>query len=293
MFSSRSTPARLFDRFQPFAPGRWGAFRLLALVLVAALVALPLVAQDAAEPAPAEGDGRTVAVGAVEEEVVEGEESETVVIPGVSLVKRFLQGGWTMWVILALSLVMVTFAIERLMNLTRKNCAPDGLADEARAAWATGDLQQVTVVCQRQPSVLAEAIGVMARHPQVPAGDMSNMVGDEVSRLMRAQLQKAYPLAIVATLAPLLGLLGTVMGMIEAFEVVAVAGSLGDASLLAGGISKALVTTAFGLIVAIPALGLYHLFRSRTHQLSLDVEEEADELISDWFHAAADETPAA
>jgi len=146
-------------------------------------------------------------------------------------------------------------------------------------------MNAILAAVDKQPSVLGSAIRVLVRHRHLPGSDASALAGDEVSRLMRRHLQKAYPLAIVATLSPLLGLLGTVTGMIDAFEVVAIAGSLGDASLLASGIAKALVTTAFGLIVAIPALGLYHHFRSRTHELSLEVEEEAGELISEWFHA--------
>jgi biopolymer transport protein ExbB len=75
--------------------------------------------------------------------------------------------------------------------------------------------------------------------------------------------------------------------MIDSFEVVAIAGSLGDASLLAGGISKALITTAFGLIIAIPALGLYHHFRSKTHDLSLELEEVVNNLMGTWFYKKA------
>jgi len=92
-----------------------------------------------------------------------------------------------------------------------------------------------------------------------------------------------YPLAIVAVLSPLLGLFGTVVGMIESFEVVAVAGTMGDPSLLASSISKALVTTAFGLIVAMPMLFFYHMFKLRTHYLASLLEEEAGTLLNGWL----------
>ena len=250
-------------------------FCLIACFFIAGLVA----AEDAAvQPASEEP-----AAAAAETEVV-----ETMVIPSTPLLERFEQGGITMWFLLGLSVVMFTFTLERLLRLRRPMIIPEGLATEAKAAWSAGNHDAVLKACAEKPSVLAGAIQVLAEHKNLPGSDASNMVGDEVSRLMRRHLQKAYPLAIVATLSPLLGLLGTVTGMIDSFEVVAIAGSLGDASLLAGGISKALVTTAFGLIVSIPALGLYHLFRSRTNDLALEVEEEVDDLLSVWFHAESD-----
>lgn len=215
-------------------------------------------------------------------EDLEGAE-ETLTIPEIPLMDRFEQGGLTMYVLLILSVVMVTFGSERFFNLRRKTVAPSGLADEARKVWNKENPNKVITLVENNPSVLASAIELLARHPEVSRREISEIVGDEVSRMMRRHLQKAYPLAIVATLAPLLGLLGTVTGMIDAFEVVAIAGSLGDASLLAAGIAKALVTTAFGLIVAIPSLGLYHHFRGKTHELALQVEEEVEELITEWF----------
>lgn len=213
------------------------------------------------------------------------EAGEALTIPGVALTERFAQGGLTMYALLALSFVMVTFGIERLVNLRRKTICPHGLAEKVGAAWKTGDMSQVIAAAEAQPSVLASVVTVLANHRHVSGADASAMAGDEVSRMMRRHLQKSYPLAIVATLSPLLGLLGTVTGMIDAFEVVAIAGSLGDASMLAGGIAKALITTAFGLLVAIPALGLYHHYRGKTHELALEVEEELNELLRAWFLA--------
>mgnify|MGYP001604582979 FL=1 len=113
------------------------------------------------------------------------------------------------------------------------------------------------------------------------------MAGDAASREVRSQIQKAYPLAIVATLSPLLGLLGTVLGMIQSFDMVALAGSLGDASTLAGGISLALITTQGGLMVAVPALGFQHIFKSRTLSLGLELEEAVTEVLSRRFGSSA------
>jgi biopolymer transport protein ExbB len=89
----------------------------------------------------------------------------------------------------------------------------------------------------------------------------------------------ARPLGIIANTAPLLGLLGTVIGIVEAFDVVARQGALGDPSALADGIAKALLTTVFGLIVAIPTLMAYHYFVGRSEALLRRCEELAKEAL--------------
>jgi biopolymer transport protein ExbB len=81
----------------------------------------------------------------------------------------------------------------------------------------------------------------------------------------------------------LLGLLGMILGMITTFETVAVAGSLGDATQLAGGISEALVTTGLGLAIAIPFLALYHFFKHRTANFGVLLEEQVTSLLSEWL----------
>ncbi|HBR95694.1 MAG TPA: biopolymer transporter ExbB, partial [Opitutae bacterium] len=103
------------------------------------------------------------------------------------------------------------------------------------------------------------------------------------SREMRLHLQRAYPLAVVATISPLLGLFGTVYGMIGAFESVALAGEMGDPSIMAADIAYALITTAIGLVIAVPALSAYHFFRIRTNMLALGLEGQLSHVISRWF----------
>ncbi|HKK17403.1 MAG TPA: MotA/TolQ/ExbB proton channel family protein, partial [Opitutales bacterium] len=117
--------------------------------------------------------------------------------------------------------------------------------------------------------------------------DVSMIAGDVASREMRYHGLRAYPLAVVATISPLLGLFGTVYGMIGAFESVALAGEMGDPSIMAGDISYALITTALGLVIAVPALAAYHYFRIRTRLLALTLEEQTSHLISRWFDPGA------
>ncbi|MCL1835761.1 MAG: MotA/TolQ/ExbB proton channel family protein [Oscillospiraceae bacterium] len=111
------------------------------------------------------------------------------------------------------------------------------------------------------------------------------MAGDTASRSMRILLQKIYPLQVIAALSPLLGLLGTVVGMILAFEKVSGAGSLGNAAILADDISLALMTTMAGLCIAVPMLVCYHIFRSRIVRHSVLLESEVNRLMAKWFLA--------
>jgi len=215
--------------------------------------------------------------------------AETVrIMSGSTMFQRFQQGGATMIVLLALSVVGFSCALERVVRLQKKAINPRPLLDEAMSAWKAKDFTAVQAACKRYPSVLANAITAFVRHRTCPTLELSTIVSDITGGEMRAHLQRAYPLAVVATLSPLLGLLGTVIGMIDAFEVVAIAGSLGDASLLAGGISKALVTTALGLIISIPALGLYHYFKNRTQKFASSLERDVNELIATWFMEGRD-----
>jgi biopolymer transport protein ExbB len=126
-------------------------------------------------------------------------------------------------------------------------------------------------------------IACIVEHRRQPYAIVSRLAGDIASTELRQHQQKAYALAIVATVAPLVGLLGTVLGMIEAFHVIAYSEGMGNPALLAGGISKALVNTAAGLTVALPALGMHHYFRHRLATLGLALEEEINSLINRQF----------
>lgn len=266
-------------------PQQCRCLRHLAAACAAAALAIALPALTA----PQESERAAEAATVVTEESqpapppLPAPQFEEEVVGSVSLVERLAQGGNTMWALLGLSVIAGTFALERTVKLKRKAVAPEGLATQAKTLWADGKDDELLALCAENRSTLSTIIEAFVRHRHCSSLELSTLAGDLAGRDMRRHLQKAYPIAVVATLSPLLGLLGTVVGMIESFEVVAIAGSLGDASLLAGGISKALVTTATGLIIAVPALGLYHLFRIRTSALTMVLEGDVHELLTTWF----------
>jgi biopolymer transport protein ExbB len=191
--------------------------------------------------------------------------------------------GITGVVIVVLSIAGLGVIFERMQGLRRGRIAPAGLVKQVRELWKSGSHAEIDALCAAQDNTLAQVLAFINRHRKHDLVSISAGAGDIASMSLRRHLQRAYPLAVVATIAPLAGLLGTVIGMIEAFYVIAASGEIGDPSLLADGISKALLTTAGGLSVALPALGFYHYFKSRTVLYGVELEEEINALTSDWF----------
>jgi biopolymer transport protein ExbB len=199
--------------------------------------------------------------------------------------EKLKEGGATAVVQIAVSIFGAMFVFERFFNLRRHKIIPVGLGRKARDLWQAGDFAALEKLGETDPSTLARAIAWVVRHRHASYADVSVGAGDILSQEIEVQHQKAYPLGVVATLEPLLGLLGMILGMIATFEVVALAGALGNPAQLAGGISEALITTGLGLAIAIPFLALFHFFKSRTNMFASQVEREMTGLLSEWFLA--------
>jgi biopolymer transport protein ExbB len=189
-----------------------------------------------------------------------------------------------MWAILGLSIISLAFVLERLFRLRRGRICPAGMAAQAEKHFHAGEFDQIRALCDRRPhATLTKILEFGLRHPKASMVEVNSVASDIASRDRDREMMLIYPLGVVAALAPLLGLFGTVVGMIESFEIVAIAGSMGDPSMLSASISKALVTTAFGLLVAMPALFAYQILRLWTNAHFRRLEEEANGLIIEWF----------
>lgn len=193
----------------------------------------------------------------------------------------------------ALSGFGAIFFFERLFGLRRKNLVPAGLAARARRLWEEGKYDELEKLGEREPSTLSRVISFIVQNRRSNMSEVSNIAGELASRELAIHHQRAYPLGIVATLAPLLGLLGMIFGMIKTFQTVAMAGALGDPTQLASGISEALVTTGLGLAIAIPFLALYHYFKLRTNGYGIQLEGEVTSLLTAWFLKSEKPKPAA
>lgn len=197
--------------------------------------------------------------------------------------QKLKQGGTTALVQLGLSVFGAGFIFERFFRLRRRYVVPEGLSQRARDLWKAGKFDELEKLGESEPSTLARVIAFIAKNRSSPMVEVSEICGDMVTRELSSHYQRAYPLGIVATLEPLLGLLGMILGMITTFETVALAGALGDATQLASGISEALVTTGLGLAIAIPFLALYHVFKHKTMGFGALLEEEVTSLLSEWL----------
>ena len=182
-----------------------------------------------------------------------------------------LSGGWVGLLILlllfALSISAAYLAFDQAMTLRRREILPDGLADRVRQALLTGRLADADAACRREPSVLSfvllNGLGEIEFGWREVEKAVEDALAEQAARLMR----RIEYLSVIGNIAPMVGLLGTVTGMIFAFQQVAGSQGAAGAGDLAEGIYQALVTTVGGLIVAIPSLGAFAICRNRVDAL--------------------------
>ncbi len=187
----------------------------------------------------------------------------------------FLKGGFFMWPILIGSIVMLAMALERQVNLRSGAVRPRKLAREVERRIANGDTTGAMQECAvLKTSAYARMVHACLQREGAEAYAMETAIEEAGARELINLRRGTRTLGVIADIAPLLGLLGTVTGMIKAFNVVAAAGALGKAELLAEGIGEALMTTAFGLCVAVPAIILYHYFRGRADNWVRIIEDD-------------------
>lgn len=203
-------------------------------------------------------------------------------LAGASGLMSLLQdGGWTMWLIAALSVVTLATVLWRVTALWRMGAWGGAHAARAVSLWQAGQPQAAIAQVAGRPSIRARvAYAAMATQRDPRFDDAA--AREETLRVARLALTRSRAglrvLELVATIAPLLGLLGTVLGMIAAFQVLQQSGARADPTALAGGIWEALLTTAAGMAVAIPASIALSWFESISDRLQADLEDLATRL---------------
>ena len=185
--------------------------------------------------------------------------------------------GWPIWPLLAASVIALALIFERLYSLRQSVVAPPGLVDqvlaEFRQTGATPELLSKTA--RRAP--LGRLLAAGLANVKSPRPVMKEAI-EEVGRVVIHELERFLTtLGTIAAMAPLMGLFGTVVGMIEIFGAQTSAGS--NPIQLAHGISIALYNTAFGLVVAIPAMIFYRHFRAKVDALVVEMEQQATKLV--------------
>ncbi len=201
----------------------------------------------------------------------------------MDLAELFEQGGPLMWAILAASIVGLSAFLERMWSLQRGRVLPRAFVDRIRALVAKGQNREALLLCEENGSSIARmmAAALRAHLAGKPRPAIKEAVEEVGAREVAHMDRNVEIVGTVATITPLLGLLGTVVGMIKVFRnfVAAAAAQAAGPQTLAEGIWMALVTTAYGLVVAIPMLLLYKFLQGRNDRLIVEMEEDVMGLV--------------
>ena len=191
--------------------------------------------------------------------------------------------GWPIWLLLIASIIAMTLIIERLLYLRRGRILPTNLLQEVIRVYHNGKINAEVVQKLEQNSPLGRVLAAGLRNVNAPRDVMKESI-EEAGRGTAHDLERFLTtLGTIATLAPLMGLFGTVVGMIEIFG--SQNGSGANPVQLAHGISVALYNTGFGLAIAMPALVFYRHFRALVDSFIVDMEQQAIKFV-DTVHSA-------
>lgn len=189
------------------------------------------------------------------------------------------KGGIIMIFILLISLVAAVIIIERLIYFRRTRVDEEVLINRLKSTLQKGHYDEALSICEGNPSPITNLMRVGIEHRAYPQHVIRESILDAAS-LETPQMERYLSaLGTIAHIAPLLGLLGTVTGNIRAFGVLGSFGAVGDPGLLAKGISEALITTAAGIIVSIPAISFYNYLVSKVNHIIIRMENRVNELV--------------
>lgn len=189
-----------------------------------------------------------------------------------------IAGGWVMLPIILCSVVAAAIILERLWTLKPGRVVPRDLSRQVWEWVSSNQLNNQHVQELRTSSPLGQILAAGLANRQHDRATMKEVVEDTGRHVVHELERYLNTLGTIAAVSPLLGLLGTVTGMIRTFSALT-SGGAGDPAALAGGISEALITTAAGLMVAIPALIGYRYLRGRVDALVVQMEKEAIALV--------------
>lgn len=194
-----------------------------------------------------------------------------------------LAGGWLMWPIILCSIAVVAISVERLWTLNSNKIAPKHQLAQVWTWVQNNQIDATRLRELRQSSELGKILASGLSNAQSGREVMKDSIQEAASQVIHAMERYVGALGTIAAVSPLLGLLGTVIGMIKVFVAIELEGA-GNAGALAGGISEALITTAAGLTVAIPAMIMHRYFVRKIDTLVVVMEQESIKLV-DALHS--------
>ncbi len=182
----------------------------------------------------------------------------------ITLSGMLKQGGWAMWPLGLMSMAMIYFIVRNILLLREKTLLRADLKEELEAAIGRKDIAAAREICAANPSLMTSVLDAgleRITENDVDPAHVTEAIEEAGNEQMVTFMKPVNYLSIIGGTAPMLGLLGTVSGMIKAFQTIA-GGGMGKPELLAGNIGEALITTATGLIIAIPAMICYFVFKN-------------------------------
>ncbi|KAA3608872.1 MAG: MotA/TolQ/ExbB proton channel family protein [Calditrichaeota bacterium] len=194
------------------------------------------------------------------------------------MVELFNKGGIFMWPILALLLVGLGFSIERIITLTRASVNTRKFLARLHSALQDGGIEGAAAECEKTPGPVASILHAGLSRADKGLDSVEKSISNAGSIEMAFLERGMVVLSTVIVLAPMVGFTGTVQGMVTAFQQIETKNDISPA-IVAGGISQALLTTLFGLVVAMIIQVFYNFFTSRIDKLILDMEESSVELM--------------
>ncbi len=206
------------------------------------------------------------------------EDAAAIEAPGLTIGGVISNGGFVGYLILGLSVLSMALIIEHFVSIRRDKLAPPQVIDEIESLFEEENYQESLELCEAEPTYLTNVVA--AALPRINAGfnameqSIQEMGEEEAVKLH----QKIGWLSLIGSIAPMLGLLGTVSGMMKAFNIIAAKKGAADPSDLASGISEALVTTFLGLLVAIPSMTFFFFFRSKVIKMVLEIGAVTEQL---------------
>jgi len=189
------------------------------------------------------------------------------------------KGGIILWIIVFLSPMALAIIIERFLYFRKIRVDEEKLIQRLKSSMEKGHYDEALSICDNNPSPITNLMKVGIEHRNYPKHIQKEVIMDAANQEIPRLERFLSALGTIAHVAPLLGLLGTVTGNINAFGVLGKFGSVGDPTLLAKGIAEALLTTAGGLIVAIPTIVFYNYLVSRVNHTIVRLENRVSELV--------------
>lgn len=195
-----------------------------------------------------------------------------------------LAGGWLMLPIILCSVAVIAISVERYWTLNPSKIAPRNLLAQVWSWIKNNQIDAARLRELKQSSPLGQILAAGLSNSRHGRETMKDSVQEAASQVIHQMEKYVGLLGTIAAISPLLGLLGTVFGMIKVFSAIMLEGGGGNTAALAGGISEALITTAAGLSVAIPAMIFHRFFLRRIDSIVVTMEEEAIKLV-DALHS--------